>query len=44
MRCHDASQAVVIELTKQRYTRLVVQVTDPRATVALIEGVIPSRP
>jgi len=35
---HDATKAVVIELADQRYTRLIVQVPDPRATVALIEG------
>ncbi|MFI2209242.1 hypothetical protein [Streptomyces sp. NPDC020141] len=34
----DASKAVVIELTGERYARLIVQVADPRATVALIEG------
>ena len=35
---HDAAKAVVIELADQRYTRLIVQVPDPRASVALIEG------
>jgi hypothetical protein len=35
---HDATKAVVIELADQRYARLIVQVADPRATVALIEG------
>jgi hypothetical protein len=34
---HDASKAVVIELTDQRYARLVVEVADPPATVALVE-------
>ena len=34
---HDASRAVVIELTDERYARLVVEVADPRATVALVE-------
>ncbi|WP_405020225.1 hypothetical protein OHV05_28485 [Kitasatospora sp. NBC_00070] len=29
--------AVVIELSDEKYTRLVVEVADPRATVALIE-------
>ncbi|KQV04684.1 MULTISPECIES: hypothetical protein [unclassified Kitasatospora] len=29
--------AVVVELSDEKYTRLVVEVTDPRATVALIE-------
>ncbi|GAA2243465.1 hypothetical protein GCM10010232_33090 [Streptomyces amakusaensis] len=33
----DSSKAVVVELAGERYTRLVVQVDDPRATVALIE-------
>jgi len=37
---HDAAKTVVIELADQRYTRLIVQVPDPRATVALIEGSI----
>ena len=34
---HDAAKAVVIELTDERYTRLVVQVDDPRGTVDLVE-------
>src|SRR5438270_13949229 len=33
----DATKAVVIELDDQRYSRLVIQVDDPRATVALID-------
>ncbi|MEU2665039.1 hypothetical protein [Micromonospora sp. NBC_01740] len=33
----DPAQAVVIELTDERYNRLVIQVSDPRATVRLIE-------
>ncbi|MEO3977874.1 hypothetical protein [Streptomyces sp. CAU 1734] len=37
----DAAKAVVIELTGERYARLVVQVDDPRATVALIEQAVP---
>ncbi|GAB3703939.1 hypothetical protein GCM10027598_03390 [Amycolatopsis oliviviridis] len=36
----DASKAVVIELADERYTRLVLQVDDPRATVALVEGAL----
>jgi hypothetical protein len=34
---HDATKAVVIELTDERYARLVVEVPDPRVTVTLIE-------
>jgi hypothetical protein len=34
---HDAAKAVVIELADERYTRLVVEVADPRATVELVE-------
>ncbi|MER6910442.1 hypothetical protein ABT354_02015 [Streptomyces sp. NPDC000594] len=33
----DPAKAVVIELADQRYARLVVEVSDPRATVDLIE-------
>jgi hypothetical protein len=33
---HDPAKAVVITLTNQRYARLVVEVDDPAATVALI--------
>ncbi|GLY86821.1 hypothetical protein [Actinoallomurus iriomotensis] len=33
----DALKAVVVELTDERYTRLVVEVDDPRAAVALVE-------
>jgi hypothetical protein len=34
---HDPAKAVVIELADERYARLVIQVTDPRGTVTLIE-------
>ncbi|MFJ7909515.1 hypothetical protein [Kitasatospora sp. NPDC096204] len=40
---HDASRIVVIELADEKYARLVVQVADPQATVALIESAVPSR-
>ncbi|GAA0526136.1 hypothetical protein GCM10010172_03310 [Paractinoplanes ferrugineus] len=33
----DGARAVVIELADERYARLVVEVADPAATVALIE-------
>ncbi|WP_406299694.1 hypothetical protein OG948_31435 [Embleya sp. NBC_00888] len=36
----DAGKAVVIELADEQYARLVVQVSDPRATVALIESAV----
>ncbi|WP_318306590.1 hypothetical protein [Amycolatopsis solani] len=36
----DASKAVVIELADERYSRMVVQVDDPRATVALVENAL----
>jgi hypothetical protein len=36
----DPARAVVIELRDERYTRLVVEVADPRATVALIERTV----
>ena len=34
---HDPAKAVVIELADEHYARLVVQVADPGATVALVE-------
>ena len=34
----DAANAVVIELRDEKYSRLIVEVADPRATVALIES------
>lgn len=35
---HDAQKAVVVELTgDERFTRLVIEVDDPRAAVALVE-------
>lgn len=34
---HDPAKALVIELSDERYTRLVIEVDDPRATVDLIE-------
>jgi hypothetical protein len=41
---HDASNAVVIELNHERYARLIVEVADPRTTVALIESAISPAP
>lgn len=41
---HDPAKAVVIELADERYARLVVQVADPRDTVARIEAVVSSGP
>lgn len=41
---HDAAKAVVIELHDERYARLIVQVADPQATVALIERAIARPP
>ncbi|MEU4746226.1 hypothetical protein AB0G02_37995 [Actinosynnema sp. NPDC023658] len=35
---HDPAKAVVIELADERYARLVVEVEDPRAVVALVEN------
>nr|BFE58832.1 hypothetical protein GCM10020063_033580 [Dactylosporangium thailandense] len=35
---HDPRKAVVIELTDERYARLVIEVEDPRAVVALVES------
>jgi hypothetical protein len=35
---HDPTRAVVVELADEKYTRLIVQVEDPAATVALIQG------
>ena len=34
---HDPARAIVIDLTGDRYSRLVLQVDDPVATVAAIE-------
>ncbi|MGS2805897.1 hypothetical protein [Nocardia sp. MW-W600-9] len=34
----DGAKAVVIELADERYARLIVEVDDPAATVALIES------
>uniref|UniRef100_A0AAU3H8L8 Bacterial Pleckstrin homology domain-containing protein n=1 Tax=Streptomyces sp. NBC_01401 TaxID=2903854 RepID=A0AAU3H8L8_9ACTN len=36
----DASKAVVVELTGEKYARLVLQVDNPRAAVALIENAL----
>ena len=33
---HDPEKAIIIELADERYARLVVEVEDPSATVALI--------
>ncbi|WP_329134635.1 hypothetical protein [Streptomyces sp. NBC_00670] len=36
----DPAKAVVIELADERYARLVLQVDDPRAAVALVESAL----
>ncbi|MFJ4122247.1 hypothetical protein DLE01_24675 [Streptomyces sp. FT05W] len=36
----DASKAIVVELADEEYTRLVLQVDDPRAAVALVESAL----
>ncbi|MGW0996398.1 hypothetical protein [Streptomyces sp. NPDC002520] len=36
----DPAKAVVIQLADERYARLVIQVSDPRATVALVEDAL----
>jgi len=36
----DGARAVVIELADERFARLVIEVAEPAATVALIEGAI----
>lgn len=36
----DPSKAVVVELAGEEYARLVLQVDDPRATVALVENAL----
>ncbi|MFC9627109.1 hypothetical protein ACFTXM_46605 [Streptomyces sp. NPDC056930] len=38
----DPAKAVVIQLTDERYARLVVQVSDPHANVALVENALPN--
>jgi hypothetical protein len=37
---HDPTKAVVIQLVDERYTRLIIEVADPRKTVDLIERAI----
>ncbi|MGW3493764.1 hypothetical protein [Streptomyces sp. NPDC001020] len=38
----DPAKAVVIQLADERYARLVIQVSDPHATVALVEDALPN--
>lgn len=38
---HDPAKTIVIELADDDYRRLVIEVPDPRATVALIERALP---
>ena len=40
---HDPENTVVIELKDERYDQLIVEVSDPRAAVALVEAALPSR-
>jgi hypothetical protein len=35
---HDPQKTVVIQLRDERYARLVIEVEDPRATAAAIQG------
>ncbi|MER5866363.1 hypothetical protein [Kitasatospora sp. NPDC002040] len=39
----NPERAVVIELADAKYTRLVIEVADPRSTVALVEQALRSR-
>jgi len=39
----DGDKAVVIQLRNEKYTRLVVEVDDPRETVALVERALAAR-
>lgn len=38
----DPAKAVVIQLADERYARLVIQVLDARAAVALVENALPN--
>src|SRR5215213_4624894 len=40
---HDPEKTVVIQLRDERYARLVIEVDDPRATVAAIQGALPNQ-
>jgi len=40
---HDPRQAVLITLREERYSQLVIEVDDPRATTALVSGALSSR-
>jgi hypothetical protein len=39
---HDPERTIIIELQGQRYDQLIVEVSDPAAAVALIEGAVSS--
>jgi hypothetical protein len=41
---HDSAKAVVIELADERYARLIIQVDDPAATVALVVRALTENP
>ncbi len=40
---HDPKQAVLIELRDEHYSRLVIEVHDPQATIALVNRALNSR-
>ncbi len=40
---HHAENAIAIELAHDRYRRLIIEVADPKATVALIEAALKAR-
>ena len=41
---HHPERAIAISLRNERYTKLVVEVEDPDATVAAIEGALHEKP
>ncbi len=40
---HDAERSVVIQLRDERYARLVIEVDDPAATAAALQGALPNK-
>ena len=40
---HDPKQAVLITLRDEHYSQLVIEVDDPQATIALVNGALNSR-
>ncbi|HEY6797681.1 MAG TPA: hypothetical protein VI248_23650 [Kineosporiaceae bacterium] len=43
-RVHDPARAVIVDLTRHRYARLIIEVPDPDVTAAAIQHAVRAQP